>query len=60
MNQATFGQRNLLTVGEPGSNTRDCQTLSDPKGEELSMVFHFEHIGLQYQEGQPKWHYQKS
>ena len=23
------------------------------------MVFQFEHIGLQYQEGQPKWHYQK-
>ena len=32
---------------------------SDPKGQELSMVFQFEHIGLQYQEGQPKWHYQK-
>ena len=23
------------------------------------MVFQFEHICLQYQEGQPKWHYQK-
>ena len=23
------------------------------------MVFQFEHIGLQYQPGQPKWHYAK-
>lgn len=60
MNQATFGDKNLLTVGETWGATPEIAKLySDPKGQELSMVFHFEHIGLQYQEGQPKWHYQK-
>ncbi|SNJ60371.1 glucan 1,6-alpha-glucosidase [Streptococcus pneumoniae] len=60
MNQATFGDKNLLTVGETwGATPAIAKLYSDPKGQELSMVFHFEHIGLQYQEGQPKWHYQK-
>lgn len=60
MNQATFGDKNLLTVGETWGATPEIAKLySDPKGQELSMVFQFEHIGLQYQEGQPKWHYQK-
>ena len=60
MNQATFGDKNLLTVGETWGATPEIAKLySNPKGQELSMVFHFEHIGLQYQEGQPKWHYQK-
>ena len=61
MNQATFGDKESLdSRGDMGSNARDCQALLDPKGQELSMVFQFEHICLQYQEGQPKWHYQKS
>ncbi|OIB11765.1 glucohydrolase [Streptococcus pneumoniae] len=60
MNQATFGDKELLTVGETWGATPEIAKLySDPKGQELSMVFQFEHIGLQYQEGQPKWHYQK-
>lgn len=60
MNQATFGDKDLLTVGETWGATPEIARLySDPKGQELSMVFQFEHIGLQYQEGQPKWHYQK-
>ena len=60
MNQATFGDKNLLTVGETWGATPEIAKLySDPKGQELSMVFQFEHICLQYQEGQPKWHYQK-
>ena len=60
MNQATFGDQDLLTVGETWGATPEIAKLySDPKGQELSMVFQFEHIGLQYQEGQPKWHYQK-
>jgi len=60
MNQATFGDKNLLTVGETWGATPEIAKLySDPKGQELSMVFQFEHIGLQYQEGQHKWHYQK-
>ncbi|MDU3189143.1 MAG: alpha-glucosidase [Streptococcus mitis] len=60
MNQATFGDQDLLTVGETWGATPEIAKLySDPKGQELSMVFQFEHICLQYQEGQPKWHYQK-
>ena len=60
MNQATFGEKNLLTVGETWGATPEIAKLySDPKGQELSMVFQFEHICLQYQEDQPKWHYQK-
>ena len=49
-----------MTVGETWGATPEIAKLySDPKGQELSMVFQFEHICLQYQEGQPKWHYQK-
>ena len=60
MNQATFGDKDLLTVGETWGATPEIAKLySDPKGQELSMVFQFEHICLQYQEGQPKWQYQK-
>ena len=60
MNQATFGDKDLLTVGETWGATPEIAKLySDPNGQELSMVFQFEHICLQYQEGQPKWQYQK-
>ena len=60
MNQVNFGDLDLLTVGETWGATPEIAKLySDPKGQELSMVFQFEHICLQYQEGQPKWHYQK-
>ena len=60
MNQATFGDKDLLTVGETwGANPEEAKKYSNPEGQELSMVFQFEHICLQYQEGQPKWHYQK-
>ena len=60
MNQATFGGKDLLTVGETwGANPEEAKKYSNPEGQELSMVFQFEHICLQYQEGQPKWQYQK-
>ena len=60
MNQATFGGKDLLTVGETwGANPEEAKKYSNPEGQELSMVFQFEHICLQYKEGQPKWHYQK-
>ena len=52
MNQATFGDKDLLTVGETwGQLQRLPNSTLNPKGKELSMVFQFEHIGLQYQEG---------
>ena len=60
MNQATFGDKDLLTVGETwGATPEIAKQYSNPKNQELSMVFQFEHIGLQYQPGQPKWHYAK-
>ena len=54
MNQATFGDKNLMTVGETwGATTEIAKLYSDPKRKELSMIFQFEHIGLDQQEG--KW-----
>ena len=60
MNRATFGDKYLLTVGETwGATPEISKQYSGPDNEELSMVFQFEHIGLLFQEGQPKWHYAK-
>lgn len=56
MNQATFGDLDVLTVGETWSaTTDDAKLYSDPARSELSMVFQFEHIGLDEQEGKSKW-----
>ena len=52
MNKATFGDKDLLTVGETWEQIQKRpKTIRDPEGQELSMVFQFEHICLQYQEG---------
>ena len=60
MNQATFGDKDLLTVEKLGERLqRLLSNIPIQKNQELSMVFQFEHIGLQYQPGQPKWHYAK-
>lgn len=56
MNQATFGDKNLMTVGETwGATTEIAKLYSNPKRNELSMVFQFEPIGLDQQEGKDKW-----
>ncbi|WP_297076393.1 alpha-glucosidase [uncultured Enterococcus sp.] len=58
MNQATFGQTqyDVMTVGETWGATPEIAKLySDPKRHELSMVFQFEHIGLDQQEDKEKW-----
>lgn len=56
MNQATFGQHDLLTVGETwGATPEIAKCYSHPDRNELSMVFQFEHIGLDQQEGKDKW-----
>lgn len=56
MNQATFGDLDVLTVGETWSaTTEDAKLYSDPARSEISMVFQFEHIGLDEQEGKSKW-----
>lgn len=52
MNQATFWKHDLLTVGETWGATPEIAKLySNPTRNELSMVFQFEHIGLDQQPG---------
>lgn len=56
MNQRTFGNYDVLTVGETWGATPEIAKLySNPDREELSMVFQFEHIGLDQQPDKPKW-----
>ena len=56
MNEKTFGNKDLLTVGETWGATPEIAKLySNPERKELSMVFQFEHIGLDEQEGKTKW-----
>lgn len=55
MNQKTFGDKDLLTVGECwGADETIAKLYSDPKRNELSMIFQFEHITLD-QRGEEKW-----
>lgn len=56
MNTETFGGKDLLTVGETwGATPEIAKRYSDPKRNELSMVFQFEHVGLDQQVGKEKW-----
>ena len=60
MNQASFGKHDLLTVGETwGATPEIAKQYSNPDNQELSMVFQFEHIGLQHKSDSPKWEYEK-
>ncbi len=56
MNQATFGGKDLMTVGETwGATPAIAKEYSDPARHELSMVFQFEHVGLDQQPDGEKW-----
>ena len=56
MSRETFQKGDLITVGEAwGATTENAKQFSNPDGSELSMVFQFEHIGLDQQEGKEKW-----
>lgn len=56
MNKQTFGDKDLLTVGECwGVSPETAKMYSNPDGSELSMVFQFEHIGLDQVPGKEKW-----
>ena len=56
MNQATFGGKDLMTVGETwGATPAIAKQYSDPARHELSMVFQFEHVGLDQQPDGEKW-----
>lgn len=56
MNRATFGDSDLMTVGETWGATPEIAKLySNPKRNELSMIFQFEHVLLDQIEGKEKW-----
>ena len=56
LNANTFGGTDLVTVGEAwGATVQIAPIYSDPRGKEFSMVFQFEHIGLDQIPGKEKW-----
>lgn len=56
LSKETFQKGDLITVGEAwGADTERGKLYSNPDGSEFSMVFQFEHIGLDQQEGKTKW-----
>ncbi|MDR2464882.1 MAG: alpha-glucosidase [Streptococcaceae bacterium] len=56
MHRETLKGKNLLTVGETWGATPEIAKLySNPDRKELSMVFQFEHIGLDEIPGKSKW-----
>ena len=56
MNKATFGDKDLLTVGETWGATPEIAKLySNPERHELSMVFQFEHSLLDNEPEKEKW-----
>jgi len=56
MNQKTFGDKDLLTVGECwGATPETAKLYSNSEGSELSMVFQFEHVSLDQIPGKDKW-----
>ncbi len=56
LSQRCFQGKDLITVGETWGATAELAKLySNPDGSEFSMVFQFEHIGLDQQEGKEKW-----
>lgn len=61
MNRNTFGDRDVLTVGETWDATPETAKLySNPDGSELSMVFQFEHITVDFDETFGKWRPKKT
>lgn len=56
LSRETFQKGDLITVGEAwGATPEIAKKYSNPDGSEFSMVFQFEHIGLDQQEGKEKW-----
>ena len=56
LSRETFQKGDLITVGEAwGADTARAKLYSNPDGSEFSMVFQFEHIGLDQKEGGEKW-----
>ncbi|WP_462399062.1 alpha-glucosidase [Lacticaseibacillus pantheris] len=60
MHGKTFGPHDLMTVGETwGATPKIAQQYSDPRREELSMVFQFEAMQIDQQPGKEKWDLRK-
>lgn len=56
LSREAFAKEGLVTVGETWSaNVPRARMFSAPDGSELSMVFQFEHIGLDQQPNKEKW-----
>lgn len=56
MNRESFGKYDVLTVGETWGATPEIAKLySDPKRNELSMVFQFEHASIDWHPQEGKW-----
>ncbi|HAR6269607.1 TPA: alpha,alpha-phosphotrehalase [Staphylococcus pseudintermedius] len=59
MNRHTFGDRDMMIVGEMSSTSIDhCIQYTNPERQELSSVFNFHHLKVDYRDGQ-KWTNQK-
>lgn len=60
LNEKTFGRfKDVITVGEMSStNIKNCIKYTNPKEKELSMVFNFHHLKVDYKDGN-KWSYGK-
>lgn len=56
LSRETFQRGDLITVGEAwGATPENAKLYSNPDGSEFSMVFQFEHMVLDQQEGKEKW-----
>ena len=56
LSREAFREDWLVSVGEAwGANPERAKLYSNPDGSELSMVFQFEHIGLDQEPGKDKW-----
>ena len=56
LSRETFQKGNLITVGEAwGATPEIAKKYSNPDGSEFSMVFQFEHMVMDQQEGKEKW-----
>ena len=56
LSREALSREGLVSVGEAwGADPQRARLYSAPDGSELSMVFQFEHIGLDQQPGKEKW-----
>ena len=56
LSRETFQKGNLITVGEAwGATPEIAKKYSNPDGSEFSMVFQFEHMVMDQEEGKEKW-----